>query len=208
MPLSHHDLALLAQSVYRGPWSGQAALDCEYDLLPRGADEVIVAIPGTHPDDPLDWIRDLSAALWAFPIVGTCHSGFGSGGTAVAERVLRAVRGDARLMTVVGHSLGGAMALVVGARLVAAGFRVRIVTFSAPRVAFLANLALPRLARSAFELAEYRRAGDPVPAVPPRPWFKHVTRGVEIGVALADPIANHSIKRYAADLASPGLKAA
>jgi hypothetical protein len=98
------------------------------------------------------------------------------------------------------------MALIVGARLVAAGYRARIVTFGAPRVAFLANLALPRLARSAFELAEYRRAGDPVPAVPPRPWFKHVTRGVEIGVALADPIANHSIKRYAADLAAPGMK--
>jgi hypothetical protein len=202
--LSHADLALIAGNVYRGPWSGQAALDCEYDLLPRGADEVVVAIPGTHPDDPLDWIRDLRTAPWPFPAVGICHSGFGSGGTAVAERVLRAVRDDVRLMTVTGHSLGGAMALIVGARLIHAGFRTRIVTFGAPRVAFLANLALPRLTRRAVELAEYRRAGDPVPHVPMRPIFRHVTRGIAVGVDCGDAIGDHAIQRYAADLAGSG----
>ena len=183
--LSHAALAEVAGRCYRDPWSGQAALDCEYDLLPRGDEELVVAIAGTHPDDPLDWIRDLRTLPWLFPTVGVCHSGFGSGGTAVAERVLAAVRGDARLMTVIGHSLGGAMALVVGARLIAAGRRVRIVTFGAPRVAFLANLALPRLAHGALELAEYRREGDPVPHVPTRPLFRHLTRGIAIGRSAA-----------------------
>ena len=144
--LSHAELAGIAGRCYRKPWSGQAALDCEFDLLPRGDEELVVAIPGTHPDDPLDWIRDLRTLPRLFPVVGVCHSGFGSGGTAVAAYVLAAVRGDARLMTVVGHSLGGAMALIVGARLIAAGYRVRIVTFGAPRVAFRLNLALGRLA--------------------------------------------------------------
>ena len=119
--LSHAELAEIAGRCYRKPWSGLAALDCEYDLLPRGDEELVVAIPGTHPEDPLDWIRDLRTLPRLFPTVGVCHSGFGSGGTAVAESVLAAVRGDARLMTVVGHSLGGAMALIVGARLIRAG---------------------------------------------------------------------------------------
>ena len=147
--LLHAELAEIAGRCYRKPWSGQAALDCDYDLLPRGDEELVVAIPGTHPDDPLDWIRDLDVAPWAFPAVGICHSGFGSGGTALAERVLAAIRGDTRLMTVVGHSLGGAMALIVSARLIAAGYRVRIVTFGAPRVAFCLNLSAraPRPAR-------------------------------------------------------------
>ncbi len=206
--LLHAELAEIAGRCYRKPWSGQAALDCDYDLLPRGDEELVVAIPGTHPDDPLDWIRDLRTLPRPFPTVGVCHSGFGSGGTAVAERVLKAVKGDKRMMTVVGHSLGGAMALIVGARLVAAGYRARIVTFGAPRVAFIANLALPRLVRAALELAEYRRAGDPVPRVPMRPIFRHVTRGIAIGVDCGSPVGDHSIARYAADLAAPGMKAA
>jgi hypothetical protein len=202
--LSHADLAEIAGRCYRNPWSGQAALDCAYDLLPRGDAELVVAMPGTHPDDPLDWIRDLRTLPNLFPAVGLCHSGFGSGGTAVAKRVLAAVKGDARLMTVVGHSLGGAMALIVGAWLIAAGYRVRVVTFGAPRVAFCLNLALRRLLGRAEQLVEYRRAGDPVPHVPIRPLFKHVTGGVELGAALAEPIANHAIGLYATDLAAAG----
>jgi hypothetical protein len=206
--LSHAALAEIAGRCYRNPWSGEAALDCQYDLLPRGDEELVVAIPGTHPNDPLDWIRDLRILPRLFPAIGICHSGFGAGGTAVAERVIVAVRGDTRLMTVVGHSLGGAMALVVGARLIRAGHCVRIVTFGAPRVAFLANLALPCLADNARELAEYRRAGDPVPHVPMRPLFRHLTHGIAIGADCGDPIGNHAIDRYGADLVALATQAA
>ncbi|MGA2492061.1 MAG: lipase family protein [Roseiarcus sp.] len=202
--LSHAALAEIAGRCYRKPWSGEAALDCEYDLLPRGDQELVVAIPGTHPEDPLDWIRDLSTLPWPFPAIGVCHSGFGSGGTAIAECVLAAVRGDARLMTVVGHSLGGALALIVGARLIRAGYRTRIVTFGAPRVAFRLNLALWRHLRRAEQLVEYRRAGDPVPHVPMRPLFRHMTRGAALGQAVREPIANHAIGLYATDLAAAG----
>ena len=201
--LSHAALAEIAGRCYRNPWSGEAALDCQYDLLPRGDEELVVAIPGTHPNDPLDWIRDLRTLPRLFPTIGVCHSGFGSGGIAIAERVLAAVKGDPRLMTVVGHSLGGAMALIVGARLIRAGHDARIVTFGAPRVAFLANLTLPRLTNDALELVEYRRAGDPVPHVPMRPLFRHLTRGIAVGADCGDPIGNHAMGRYAADLAAP-----
>ena len=205
--LSHAELARLAGRAYRGPWSGCAACDCEYDLLPRD-DEVVVVIPGTSPADALDWLRDLRMLPRRFPIVGICHSGFGSGGTAIAENVLRAVKGDPRTMTVVGHSLGGAMVLIVGARLLHAGYRARIVTFGAPRVGFCLNLALRRRLRRAEQLFEYRRVGDPVPHVPMRPPFRHITRGIAIGVDCGDPIANHAIGRYAADLVALASQAA
>ncbi|MGA2495272.1 MAG: lipase family protein [Roseiarcus sp.] len=201
--LSHAELARLAGLAYRGPWSGRVALDCEYDLLPR-LSEVVIPIPGTNPSDALDWIRDFRAWPRRFPTVGICHAGFGSGGTAVAERALAAVKGDERVMTVVGHSLGGAMALIIGARLIAAGYPVRVVTFGAPRVAFCLNRALRPLVRRTVELVEYRRAGDPVPHLPMRPFYRHLTRGVALGAALPESIANHAIGLYERDLAALG----
>jgi hypothetical protein len=209
--LSHAELARLAGAAYRGPWSGRVALDCKYDLLPRDG-EVVVVMPGTDPADPLDWLRDLDARPRCFPEIGVCHAGFGAGATMIAGKVAPALAGERRLLTVAGHSLGGALALALGALLIARGYRVRVVTFGAPRVAFFCNFALCRLAREAGELAEYRRAGDPVPAVPPRPFYKPVTRGIALGVALPDPpgvvgeiagkIGNHDIRLYASDLAA------
>ena len=58
--LSHSELAVLAARSYCGPQSGHVALDVRYDLIPREG-EVIVVMPGTHPADALDWLRDLRA---------------------------------------------------------------------------------------------------------------------------------------------------
>jgi len=201
--LTHAELARLAGDAYRGPWSGRVAIDCKYDLLPR-PEEVVVVIPGTNPRDAVDWIRDADARPRLFDTVGICHAGFGSGAEAVFPMVEWATRREPRILTVIGHSLGGAMALGVGARLIAAGRRVRIVTFGAPRVAFCLNMALGRLAWQAGELVEYRRSGDPVPHLPTRPFYRHVTGGLEIGSALPDLIANHAIGLYAEDLARLG----
>jgi hypothetical protein len=72
----------------------------------------------------------------------------------------------------------------------------------------LANLTLPCLAKDALELVEYRRAGDPVPHVPVRPLFRHLTRGIAIGADCGDPIGNHAISRYGADLVALAARAA
>ena len=220
--LSHAALADLAGRSYRGPWSGRVALDCEYDLLPRG-DELVVVMPGTHPTDPLDWLRDISAAPRWIAGVGPVHGGFGRGGEALYERVSKATAGDPRPLTIVGHSLGGALAQMLGALFAARqpGRKFRVVTFGAPRVGFL-NPWLGHLLRRAFALREYARAGDIVPDLPMRPPFNHPSRPRPIGAAVegtpealaqffdiakigkAIP-ANHSIQRYAADLAAAGL---
>lgn len=222
--LSHAALADLAGQSYRGPWSGRVALDCEYDLLPRG-DELVVVMPGTNPADPLDWLRDFSAAPVWIEGVGPVHGGFGTAGEALFKAVSPKLDEDSLrpLVTIVGHSLGGAEAQMLGA-LVAArrpGRNFRVVTFGAPRVGFL-NPWFSRLLLRGTETVEYARAGDIVPDVPSLPPFNHPTRPrvigapvpgtpnalddffdlAKIGRAIPD---NHSIRRYAADLAAEGL---
>ncbi len=220
--LSHAALAEIAGRSYRGPWSGRAALDCKYDLLPR-TDELVIVMPGTNPADPLDWLRDLSAAPYWVGGVGLVHEGFGRGGEALFANIIGAVAGDPRLLTIAGHSLGGALAQMLGALFAARqpAREFRVVTFGAPRVGFL-NPWFSHLVRRGSEAIEYRRAGDIVPDAPTRPPFNHPTWPRRIGApvpgtpdALFDffDIAkigqaipgNHSIQRYAADLAARGL---
>jgi hypothetical protein len=219
--LSHAALADLAGRSYRGPWSGRAAFDCGYDLLPRDG-ELAVVMPGTNPLDPLDWLRDISAAPCWVADVGPVHGGFGRGGEALYAKIAPTIGGDPRLISIVGHSLGGALAQMLGAKIAARqpGRRFRVVTFGAPRVGFL-NPWLGRLLRRGFELAEYARAGDIVPELPSAPPFNHPSRPRPIGEAVAgtpDALiqffdiakigkaipANHSIQRYRDDLAALG----
>jgi len=213
--LSHAALAELAGRSYIGPWSGRAALDCEYDLLPREG-ELIVVMPGTNPADPLDWIRDMSVAPCWLEGVGPVHEGFGRGGEALFARIARTVKGDPRPLTIIGHSLGGALgqivAALIAARLPSTAFG--LVTFGAPRAGFL-NPWFARLVRSGVHAVEYRRRGDIVPDLPSAPPFNHPTSPRNIGTPVAltpglDEVGrleraicdNHASAAYAADLAA------
>ncbi len=205
--LSHHDLAVLAAASYSGPQSVSVALDVRADYLPR-AGELIVVCPGTHPDDPLDWIRDLRAFPSWIPSLGPLHSGFGKGGFALWRDVREKLPASG-LASYVGHSLGGALAQVLAALHSVERPRqpFRMISFGAPRVASVGNWRFGPLVRRGVEAVEYRRAGDIVPSVPPRIFDKHPTRGLSLGVAAPGLAiaANHAMTRYAADLAALGL---
>ncbi len=204
--LSHHDLALLASASYSGPQSVTVALDVRADYLPR-PDELVVVCPGTHPDDPLDWIRDLSALPAWIPSLGLLHSGFGEGAFTLWQDVRKKLP-TTGLVSYIGHSLGGALVQVL-AGLHARERRqpFRVISFGAPRVASIGNWQFGPAVRQGVQAVEYRRAGDIVPAVPPRIFDKHPTWGDPIGTAAAGfaIAANHSMTRYAADLAALGL---
>jgi pimeloyl-ACP methyl ester carboxylesterase len=203
--LSHYDLALLAKAAYRGPQSVTVG-DARACLVPRG-DELVVVCPGTHTTEIADWIRDLNWWPEWFTAIGPCHRGFGSGAVALWTRIRRELPAGGRVIYC-GHSLGGALAQGLAALHAAEGRQpFRLVTFGAPRMPIAGNWAMTHLARLGLEAVEYRRAGDIVPNLPSRLLFRHPTAGFLIGAAVAafDPAVNHSIDRYAADLAALGV---
>ena len=204
MILSHAALADIAGNSYRGPWSGTAALDVQFDLLPRGG-ELVVAIPGTDPASVLDWIRDFRTLPRWIPGLGLVHSGFGGGAAALWPLLDARMRRSGRVVYT-GHSLGGAVAQCLAA--LHARYRpsqpFRLVTFGAPRLAFL-NPSPGRWIAYGLEAVAYARAGDIVPDVPMRPLYWHPTRPTRIGVASGTFVDNHSIARYAADLKTLNL---
>ena len=144
--LSHSELAVLAGRSYSGPQSGHVALDVRYDLIPREG-EVVVVMPGTHPADALDWLRDLRVFPSFVPPLGPVHSGFGEGAAALWPKLERDLP-PYGLITYAGHSLGGALAQ--GCAAIHArrwpDVTFRLVTFGAPRISFpepMVRLARP-----------------------------------------------------------------
>jgi len=203
--LTHAELAAFAGRSYSAPRTGLVALDVRYDLISVG-NERLVVIPGTHPADLLDWIRDLRAWPWWAPRVGFVHSGFGKGGEALYQRLRVDLVANQRSLAITGHSLGGALAQYLAAKMVAEGCPPqRLVTFGAPRVGWL-NPYLRLLTAQIPDRAFYQRAGDLVPTAAARCLgFNHSARGVSIGLSIGNFIVNHSIAQYAVDLTALGL---
>jgi hypothetical protein len=197
--IAHADLADIAACVYRGPWSGIVAGDVRHALLPRGR-EIVVALPGTHPREALDWLRDIR--FWPARVrgLGPVHAGFGLGANAAWRQMAPELGVTHEIVTFTGHSLGGALALCLAAihAYERPGAPFRVVTFGAPRPAFLNPWFRARLARG-VERVLYRRRGDVVPDVP-WPLYGHGARQTTIGRDLGEPIANHAIAQYARDL--------
>lgn len=175
-------------------------------------DEVVVALRGTT--DPLGWLRDLDA----LPMHGAaglsgivCHRGFLDGAVAVWHQLDLPT---GKMVTLAGHSLGGAMAVILCALRVVGGDRVdRLVTFGAPRAGYqaLADLIRAKLdpplvpAMPAFKepIRQYRRGNDPVPGVPfdlPAFPYKHVVALTALGADQARAWDAHSIRGYLSDL--------
>ena len=183
------DLAALCAASYGTPWAWSVA-----DVHAR-RDGDVVAIPGTDPDCLADWLRDLDAVPVWRDGVGYCHRGFLDG----ALLVLPWLRGLPAPLTLAGHSMGGAIAILAAALLRAADVPVAgVVTFGAPR----AGGAVVKHLLADIPVRQFRHAGDPVPEVPCLPGvLEHVVALTEIGVASLDPLADHAVGGYVAALA-------
>lgn len=203
MPLSHYELAKIAQAAYKGAWSDIAGGDVKCDLLPRG-NELVIAVPGTDVHNALDLLRDADTWPMAVPGLGMMHAGFGEGGEALWEKINPLFGRQWALVTYVGHSLGGAIAenLAAWHALMRSKQQFRVVTFGCPRLAWL-NPTFPALLKLGTEQVEYRNAGDPVLVEPPL-WlgFHHGARGIKMGAAISgvDSLANHAMALYVSRL--------
>jgi Lipase (class 3) len=186
----------------------QTGVDCRINVIDNdGEGAVIVAFRGSVTAE--DWARDFICAPIAdraHPQLGSCHAGFLDGAESIVDAVLQQLGYSSaawpRIIT--GHSLGGALALGVGALLTVAGKPPSaIVTFGAPRFGmdkFVAAIA-------SVTVRQYRRGNDPVPLVPfdVPPLLNFLDARdplIAIGAAQRDPFACHAIGGYVADVGS------
>ena len=148
-----------------------------------------------------DWAIDLLALpadeIEADGVVdlGPLHAGF----LLRARRCLALIETDIRKASdyvLCGHSLGGAIALLIGAIMVAEGGRApaEIVTFGAPRAGFD---GYSRALRS-VAVRQYRFGADPVPLVPTHPYVHAREPLLQVGTPIRtiDLFANHHIVNY------------
>ena len=201
----HSELAELAGTSYQPAWSATVAGDVHYALLPRG-DEMIVVLPGTHPGEALDWLRDARFLPTYIRGIGLVHSGFGDGARAAWINMAPDLGVHHSVVTFCGHSLGGALAACLAAihAYERPGVRFRLVTFGQPRVAFL-NPWFHHLLAQGVEAVPWARFCDPVPDVPFAPLYTHGARSRRLGAPVPALIGNHDITRYVDDLKALGV---
>ena len=190
MPPSDLDLCrLVAQSYTKATWFA-GELSALYTIAVDG--RPIFAIPGTKREIG-EWLRDFSAwPVWD-DTLGICHAGFCSGAWDLYRSAPVASANFCGAI-IVGHSLGGALALLLAGILMAERTPpAAVVTFGAPRCG---SWKLRRLL-SPIAVRSYRNGDDPVPEVPWLPGiYIHPRRQIEIGTPALDPIADHHIGAY------------
>lgn len=159
--------AQLAQGAYGDVKSFQACYGERFRISGRVVEGVrlfvarekhreIVVFRGT--DNLLNWLTNLKVEAVPFKKVpgAEVHGGFYE----IARAVMAQITLDReKLITVTGHSLGGAVALLYGALLHDEGYDVRVITFGAPPVG---NEAFAE-ANVALEHIRFAHIFDPVP---------------------------------------------
>ena len=187
--ISDADLAAIVARSYTSAtwWAGE--LSALYTVA-NGAR--VIAIPGTKHEIG-EWLRDFDAMPILDRDLGICHRGFRNGAWELYRRCPLTAH-DFAGSIIIGHSLGGALALLLAAICVFIEQPPRaVVTFGAPRCG---SWKLRRLL-SPIAVRSYRNGDDPVPDVPWLPGvYLHPRRQIEIGTPAVDPIADHHIGAY------------
>ncbi|ACR28729.1 lipase family protein [Burkholderia glumae] len=195
--MTPHDFALLAREAYTAAPDIGVADSASRAIVRHTAGGLVVAFPGT--DNVASWLADLDVLPIDVAGVGLVHRGFWDAWSAIAPAVAEAI--GAQPVTLVGHSLGAALAICAAAALTSAGRATAAVYgFEPPRVAAGPRLAL-LLAGVPVHL--FKNGNDVVPDVPPG--WHHVALLTHIGApVLPFPnVEDHAIDRVIAALASP-----
>ncbi|MDY0815859.1 lipase family protein [Kitasatospora purpeofusca] len=145
-----------------------------------GEHMIVIAFRGTEPQQIRDWLSDTSTPPWPGPArTGYMHYGFGEALESVFPDVRKAVterRTQDQSVWLTGHSLGGALAMLAGARLLLEDPRLAadgVVTFGQPRTC---DRLLAAAYNKGFQNRMYRfvNNNDIVPQLPPEPAYTHV----------------------------------
>lgn len=157
----------------------------------------LIAIRGTQ--DVEDWIHDVDA-LPVFGAVGLVHQGFRDAYAAIRSSILDAITGiKPKRVWVVGHSLGGALAIACSRDFFLFG-PLEVVTFAAPR---FGDRTFEKWFNGAItNCTRIENRGDLVPQVPTDPPYSSVGAEIPIngGFRILDPKFAHSLDQYEAGL--------
>ncbi|GLW17958.1 lipase family protein [Streptomyces kronopolitis] len=146
-----------------------------------GHSMIITGFRGTEPAELRDWLSDATTPPWPGPGgKGYVHHGFAEALQAVWPQVGATVdefRDNGQTVWFTGHSLGGALAMLAGARLHFEEPRLTangVYTFGQPRTC---DRQLSKEFNTAFSDRMYRfvNNNDIVPQLPPEPTFHHVS---------------------------------
>jgi hypothetical protein len=158
--MTPHDSALLAQEAYTAAPDIGIADSASRAIVRQTPAGLVVAFRGS--DNEPSWAADFDAVPMAVAGVGELHRGFWLAWQAIAVDVLAAI--DGRPVTLVGHSLGGALALMAAVEMTVGGNPpAAVYGFEAPRVSptsCVADLLAP------VYVWLCRNGSDPVPEVP------------------------------------------
>lgn len=143
----------------------------------------VVAVRGTV--NSYDWLTNLNTAVDRGPNGQLVHAGFHRVYNSIIGNVMTSLGASrAGQVHVVGHSLGGAIANNVAARLHEEGFRsIYLYTFGAPRAGFPGFSRSLTRALSSSRVHRVYNLADPVPMVPVFP-FRHAPNpgdGIRVG---------------------------
>jgi triacylglycerol lipase len=193
--MTPRDYAILAQQAYStAPDIGKAD-SASRAIVRTTADRLCVAFPGS---DDLDcWLADFDALTVSVPGAGDVHRGFWDAWQAIAPAVLATI-GD-QSVTLTGHSMGGALAIMAAITLTLAGKPpVAVHCFEPPRVSPGVEIATML---SHVPMSLYKNGNDLVPDLPIE--WHHAASLIHIGKA-ALPFPNtedHELARVIEALA-------
>lgn len=193
--MNAHDFALLAQEAYDATPDIGIEASASRAILRQTDAGLCVAFPGTDNVDCFGADFDIIPVM--LPGVGRVHRGFHDAWQAIAAPVMAAI-GD-QPVTLVGHSLGAAIAILAAVSLTLAGKPpVAVYGFEPPRVS--PDLGI-RTALAATSMHLFKNGNDLVPDVPPG-WV-HAALLTHIGKpALPWPnVRDHAIARVISALA-------
>lgn len=196
--MTPYDFCLIAQEAYTAPPDIGVADSASRAIVRQTESGLVMAFPGS--DNLPCWITDLDIATVPVDGVGDVHRGFWTAWQAISAAVIQEI-GDTPV-TLVGHSLGAAIAIMAALSLTLAGKPpVAVYGFEPPRVskglgaaAVLVNV----------DVVLFKNGGDVVPDLPPL--MNHAALLTHIGSPALPNVPDHYISRVLGSLAAAQAK--
>jgi triacylglycerol lipase len=192
-----YDYALIAQEAYTAaPDIGQAD-SASRAIVRHTTDGLVIAFPGT--DNLACFAADFDITPFDVAGVGKVYKGFWDAWDAIALPVLAAAAGQK--VTLVGHSLGAAMALMCAAYMTVGGNApTAVYGFEPPRVGV--DLGI-RTVLANVPVHLFRNGNDVVPDVPPGGNHAALLNQIGTPVFPWPNLTDHEIARVLLALAPP-----